>query len=475
MPHDPGDSDATEAKAYGPVRIAQGVRLTVMNGPQSGESVVLRLGGSAAAQKAIVGRSQASDFRLADSTASSFHVELSVRDGAVHARDLNSRNGTVYAGARIEAALLPSGAILEIGSSMVRLDLDAPVETQSEELDSFGQLVGRSRGMREIFSLLARLARTELSILIEGPTGTGKELAARAVHDASAHARGPLVVLDCTSIPPQLAESVLFGHERGAFTGAIDRRPGVFEAAGSGTVFIDEIGELPMELQPKLLRVLEARQVQRIGSSQPIPVSARVLSATWRDLRARVNQKEFREDLYYRLAQTRVTLPSLAERPEDIPLLVQHFLARLSPSIEAARTVSEEALRELQKKIFPGNVRELLHTVERTAMLANGPVIMPSDLAFERILTGERSRAHASLSSRVAATPSFDGSGEDLPLFKDAKRTLVDEFEREYLEQLVTRVGRNLSKASVLAGVERHHLRELLKKHGLRGNEEGSS
>jgi DNA-binding NtrC family response regulator len=178
----------------------------------------------------------------------------------------------------------------------------------------------------------------------------------------------------------------------------------------------------------------------------------------------------FREDLYYRLAQTRVTLPALAERPEDIPLLVQHFLARIAPGVEAARTISEDALRELQKKAYPGNVRELLHTVERAAMLANGPTIQPSDLAFERILNGERSRA-ASLYGTLRASPMMEG--DELPLFKEAKRTLVDEFERDYLEQLITRVGRNLSRASVLAGVERHHLRELLKKHGLRGNDEG--
>jgi DNA-binding NtrC family response regulator len=255
----------------------------------------------------------------------------------------------------------------------------------------------------------------------------------------------------------------LFGHEKGAFTGAIDRRPGVFEAAADGTVFLDEIGELPPELQPKLLRVLEHRQVVRIGSSRPLPIHARVISASWRDLRARINQKRFREDLYYRLAQARISIPSLSERPEDIPVLIQHFLERLPPSARCARSISDEALSELSRRDFPGNVRELRHTVERAAMLAAGETILPSDLAFERMLMGECSRASRS------ATESTDPAAGDtaLPLFKEAKRTLIDEFERDYLERLVTRAGKNLSRASALAGIERHHLRDLLRKHGL--------
>ncbi len=446
---------STELKAYGPVRVARGLHLSILAGPQAGEKVSL------AGPKVILGRSLACDLRVNDPTASSFHVELSVDGNGVRVRDLGSRNGTLFQGARLDAAVIPSGSSLEVGSSIVRVDLDAPFETVSEELSSFGELVGESAVMRELFALLARLARTELSLLVEGPTGTGKELVARAVHAASAHAQGPLVVLDCTSIPRDLAESMLFGHERGAFTGATERRPGVFEAAGAGTVFIDEVGELPLELQPKLLRVLEQRTVTRVGDSKPIPIHARVVSATMRDLRARVNQKEFREDLYYRLAQSRVTMPALGERPEDVPLLVRHFLARIPASIEAARAISEEALAELTKKSYPGNVRELLNTVERAAMLASGGTILPADLAFERMLVGERARFGREMTS--------DGA---LPLFKEAKRTLVDEFERDYLAELMTRVGRNLSRASVLAGIERHHLRELLKKHGLWGNEE---
>lgn len=441
-----------------PAVVAHGLKISVVSGPEVGQTTSIE------ANKAIVGRSQACDFRISDATASSFHVELSVEEGAIGVRDLESRNGTIYQGARLSSAVVPSGSTLEIGSSVVRVELDVLHAAPVDELASFGDLVGVSRVMRRVFALLTRLARTELSLLVEGPTGTGKELVARAIHEASAHASGPLIVLDCTAIPQTLAESVLFGHEKGAFTGATERRAGAFEAAGNGTVFIDEVGELPLELQPKLLRVLEQRQVARVGSSQPIPIGARVVSATWRDLRASVNRREFREDLYYRLAQARVTLPPLSERQEDIPLLVQHFLAMIPAGATAARSISQEALQQLSHQAFPGNVRELCHTVERAAMLAGGASIQPSDLAFERILVGERARA--------AHIPLDVGDDEPLPPFKEAKRSLVDGFEHDYLEQLMQRVGRNLSRAAQVAGVERHHLRELLRKHGLWNSEE---
>jgi DNA-binding NtrC family response regulator len=444
-----------------------GLRITVVGGPDAGLALV------ADQSKTIVGRSPAAEVRLSDPTASSFHVELSADPEGVAIRDLESLNGTLHQGARIGFGIVPSGSTLQIGSSMVRVELDVPLAATNHSRASFGELCGTSRMMRELFTLLERLAGTELALLIEGPTGCGKELAARAIHDASAHAAGPFVVLDCTAIPATLAESVLFGHERGAFTGATERRPGVFEAAGDGTVFLDEVGELPIDLQPKLLRALEQRQVVRVGSSQPIPVRARVLSATWRDLRARINQGTFREDLYYRLAQARVPLPPLRDRAEDIPLLVRHLLDRLPETGRSARHISAEALRELCQREYAGNVRELRHTVERAAMLAAGDTILPSDLAFERMLMGECRRSssaatEASDPGESIAPPPADAS---LPMFKEAKRTAIEEFERDYLARLLTRAGNNLSRASALAGVERHHLRDLLRKRGLWGTE----
>ena len=445
----------------------RGVRVCVMSGPDAGLNQVF------AVHRAIVGRSAGCDVRLSDQTVSSFHVEICAAEerGGVAVTDLSSRNGTLYAGARLDKAVVPSGATLEVGSTILRVELDAPFATEVADLPTFGELRGRNIAMRELFSTLARLARTDLSILVEGQTGTGKELAARAVHDASQYAQGPFVVLDCTAIPSTLAESVLFGHERGAFTGASERRVGVFEAAEGGTVFLDEVGELPLELQPKLLRVLERREVVRVGSTAPRPVQVRVISATWRDLRTMINQGKFREDLYYRLAQARVTIPPLRDRPEDIPLLVYHFLQRM-PGTQGARAISPESLGELQRREYAGNVRELKSTVERAAMMAEGAVITNADRAFERMLSGERARAPSPASAPpsvgTASTPNLN---DPIAPFKEAKRTLIDEFEKDYLQRLLQRTGNNLSRAAALAGIERHYLRDLFRKHGLRSDE----
>ncbi|MBI5516530.1 MAG: sigma 54-interacting transcriptional regulator [Deltaproteobacteria bacterium] len=423
--------------------------------------------------RTIVGRSAGCDFRLSDPTVSSFHLEIGASEdhAGIRLADLQSRNGTLYAGARMEKAVIPSGATLEVGSTILRVDLDAAFETPIADMHAFGELRGKNPAMREFFSTLARLARTDLSILVEGQTGTGKELAARGVHDSSMYAQGPFVVLDCTAIPGTLAESVLFGHERGAFTGASERRVGVFEAAEGGTVFLDEVGEMPLELQPKLLRVLERREVVRVGSTTPRPVQVRVISATWRDLRTMINQGKFREDLYYRLAQARLTIPPLKDRPEDIPLLVYHFLQRMPANGQGARAISPEAMAELVRREYAGNVRELKSAVERAAMMAEGAVITTADLAFERMLCGERARI-APAPSSGGSTPSMaPGPNEPLTPFKEAKRTLIDEFEKDYLQRLLARTGGNLSRAAALAGIERHYLRDLFRKHGLRSDD----
>ena len=474
MTRSPDRPDVEHTRTINPERLlssaVRGVRLTVISGPDAGRS------GAFAQPRSIVGRGVGAEFRLSDPTVSSFHLEVSAAEerGGVLVSDLSSRNGSRYAGAYIERAILPSGATIEVGGSVLRVELDAQYETAVEDIHSFGELRGRNVAMRELFATLVRLARTDLSVLIEGQTGTGKELAARAVHDASAYAQGPFVVLDCTAIPSTLAESVLFGHERGAFTGASERRVGIFEAAEGGTVFLDEVGELPIELQPKLLRVLERREVVRVGSTTPRPVQVRVISATWRDLRQMINQGRFREDLYYRLAQARTSIPSLKDRVDDIPLLVYHFLQRLPAHMHGARSISQEALADLVRREYAGNVRELKSSVERAAMMAEGAVITGADLAFERMLLGERQRAPASVqlppssSDRATVPPDPD---QPLTPFKEAKRTLIDEFEKDYLLRLLKRTGNNLSRAAALAGIERHYLRDLFRKHGLRSDE----
>jgi DNA-binding NtrC family response regulator len=419
------------------------VRATVIAGPSMGQSAV--------GPKVTLGRSRVADVPIADPTVSEFHLEISPHEQGVEVRDLDSWNGTYCEGSRILHGVVSSGATILVGESALRVDVDLEAEPARPVSDSFSGLIGKSRAMRELFALLERLAPTELAVFVEGPTGSGKELVARALHESSGRAGGPFVVLDCAALPPALAESVLFGHAKGAFTGAIEARSGVFEAAHGGTVFVDEVGDLPLELQPKLLRVLEQRQVTRVGELKARPISVRVISATWRDLRRMVNQGQFRDDVYFRLAQTRVVLPALSERREDIELLAAQFLRNLPAEASCARALSRDALAELRTRDFPGNVRELRNVVERAAYMCDGPVIRSQDLAFERLL--ERGRESP--------------QEEFLPEFKGAKRTAVDDFERDYLERLMTKSSGNITMAARLAGIERHHLRSLLKKHGL--------
>jgi DNA-binding NtrC family response regulator len=423
----------------------------------------------------VIGRSKSADLVIDDPTVSDFHIELRGTEEGVILEDLGSHNGSYCGELRIRSATLATGGDLQLGQSLVRVAsagtppgvghdtsreaASAPPEAhvaRTSERDQFGELRGTSQAARSLFEILAKLAPTDLSVLLDGPTGTGKDLAARGLHTESRRAGGPFQVLDCAAIPPTLAESVLFGHERGAFTGAEKTRPGVFEAATGGTVFLDEIGDLPLEVQPKLLRALEQRQVTRVGGRVAIAVDVRVIAASWKNLRRMVNDGRFREDLYHRIAQVRVVLPGLDERRADIPGLVLHFLRSLPKDVRGARTISREAMAELKKREYPGNVRELRNIVERAAQMAEGPVIAPSDLVFERML--ERG---------LMASLAVDEGGDDLLKFKDAKQTAIDDFERLYLLRLRDRAEGSLRKATIIAGVQRHYLRSVFRKHGI--------
>jgi DNA-binding NtrC family response regulator len=317
--------------------------------------------------------------------------------------------------------------------------------------------------MRELFVVLARIASKPLSLLIQGETGTGKEEAARAVHAHSSRKDQSFTVLDATTIPATLAESVLFGHERGAFTGADARYQGAFERANGGTLFIDEVGELPLSLQPKLLRVLERRELTRVGGKDVVSVDVRVIAATHRDLRLEIEANRFREDLYFRLAQVRVVLPPLRDRPEDIPELARHFLEQSALAGEGPATIESGALAELTRRPLPGNVRELRNIMIRAAALSEDNVIRGHDIAGE---------GYGFRGSEAERNP-LDLAGT----FAEAKQRAVERFERAYLETLIRRCGGNLSRASREADVARHHLRDLLKKRGLYesgGDGEGS-
>ncbi len=300
--------------------------------------------------------------------------------------------------------------------------------------------------MRAAFALLERVAKSDASVLLEGETGTGKDGAAEGIHAEGARRDGPLVVVDCGAVPENLLESQLFGHERGAFTGASERRLGAFEEADGGTVFLDEIGELPLELQPKLLRVLERKQIQRLGQNVSRNVDVRIIAATNRDLRAMVNAGELREDLYYRLAVVRVRLPSLRERPEDIPVLVRHFLRVFAASPEAvARLTTDEHLRNLARSAWPGNVRELRNAVQRSLVL---------EQEIAEIDSPEVKR----LGPSIDLTLSYD----------EVRRRKLLEFEREYLAAQLEAHQGNVSKAARAAGVGRVHMHRLLRRSGLR-------
>ncbi len=423
----------------------------------------------AAGRTMTLGRSKVADLPINDFTVSEFHVELGVHEDGIEVRDLESWNGTYFEGARLKHAVVPPGAVISLGESAIRVDVANEPEPVRPQRDSFRSLLGRSQAMRELFGVLERLAPTELSVFVEGPTGSGKELVARALHDESARARGSFAVLDCASLPASLAESVLFGHAAGAFTGAVESRAGVFEAADGGTVFLDEVGELPLDLQPRLLRVLEQRQITRVGENRPRAVSVRIISATWRDLRRMVNQGLFRDDLFHRLAQARVVLPPLVDRREDIELLAVDMLRKLPRNAPCARSITREALSELARRDYPGNVRELKNTIERAAYMCDGPSIRPQDLAFERLL--ERGREAAARDESLTSSAG-DLEPTEVPEFKGAKRTAVDDFEQAYLARLMSKTSGNIAMAAALAGIERHYLRSLLKKHGLHARSE---
>jgi transcriptional regulator with GAF, ATPase, and Fis domain len=412
-----------------------------------------------------IGRSAVNDLVLTDSSISGTHAEIVLGDTGVQLHDLGSTNGTFVGGIRIVSAFIEPGMMIKLGKSEIELLSADEVQVPISGEDHFGALYGRSPALREVFAILERVAPTEMSVLIGGETGTGKELVARALHDESPRHKGPFVVLDCGSLPRELAEAAILGHRKGSFTGAVNDRPGCFEEADGGTLFLDEIGELPLELQPKLLRVLDRREVQRIGESQVRNVDVRVVAATHRDLRMMVGQGQFREDLYFRLSVMAVDLPPLRERGEDVVMLAQRFLDEMVRSMNGMmpRPVFSDAARDaLMLESFPGNVRQLKNVVQRAAHLCRNGTIEPSDLHLGR----RADRPVASSSESTSADDGIDPSLYEAP-FKEAKQTMVDGFERAYFRRLLAKTDNNLSRASAEAGITRYYLRELLKRLGM--------
>ncbi|WP_437716412.1 sigma 54-interacting transcriptional regulator [Sorangium sp. So ce448] len=411
-----------------------------------------------------IGSHQSNDLVLADRAVSRFHCILERVKSTFRLTDVGSLNGTTIAGVRVRDAdaILPECRI-ELGESVVRIrDADAVAETELARAVSFGALQGVSVPMRRLFPILDRVAKSAPDVLIEGENGTGKEVIATELVQRGARADKPLVIVDCGAISPSLIESELFGHVRGSFTGATRDRAGAFEEADGGTVFLDEIGELPLEMQPKLLRALASREVRRLGESRVRKVDIRVIAATNRRLEREVNSGRFREDLYYRLSVLTVRVPPLRERKEDIGLLVHCFLNELG-AVDKVHLFPPEVIEDMKRYDWPGNVRELRNYVERRVVLGEGAAMGAAP--------PERSGAPPGSAPQGAAPP---GSAPEEPAaniempFKEAKDAIIDQFERRYLAALLEWSNGNVSRAARKAGLDRMYLHRLLQRHGLR-------
>ena len=493
---EPGPDDAPSFEGSGLTTMFEGAWATVQR-LRKGKLVVVA-GADQGKELEIVkprvtgGRSIISDLVLADKAVSGTHFEIAARDDGYRLRDLNSRNGVYVGDLRIREVFLRPGTVFRLGHTSIQFQpMQDVVEIELSKRDRFDAIIGGSAAMRQIFAQLEKVAPSDLTVLITGETGTGKEMVARAVHNTSSRKAKPFVVLDCGSIPKELIESTLFGHEKGSFTGAIGQHLGCFEQANGGTIFLDEIGELDITLQPKLLRVLEQREIKRVGGDKTIKVDVRVLAATNRDLREEVNKGNFREDLYFRLSVVHVELPPMRERREDIASLANHFLRDIAGRRAMQMTFGPDAMAAMLSHAWPGNVREMRNVVERAAALSDGPTITRADLVFGRELGPSVSASHdlakagiAGAQRAVAAEAGVElpaGSGPaifDAALlkpglgFKQAKQTVVDAFEAAYLEALLGRNDGNITRSANEAGLTRYHLRELLKRHGIKGGEQ---
>jgi DNA-binding NtrC family response regulator len=408
--------------------VVTSLRMEVVDGPDKGKQA------TATDTAIVVGTAPDNQLVLTDFTVSRYHLEAKVLPGGIAVADLGSTNGTYVGPVRIERALVPAGTTVRLGGTTIRFD-DA-VRTQVAG-PSFGRLAGMlatSPAMLRLFADIERIATTSASVLVVGESGTGRERVAEALHAHSGRG-GALVTIDCGALPSALLSSELFGHERGAFTGADRQHVGAFERAGAGTVFLDEIGELPPADQVALLGVLERRRFRRVGGTTELELAARVVAATNRDLRAEVNNNRFRHDLYHRLAVVVLRLPPLRDRPEDILLLVDHFARELGIDGAIEDTFGSELLQRWQRHPWPGNVRELRNAVESAMIIGRG--------------TSEE-------------------SGEPIAPYKEARAAQVGSFERAYVTRLMREAEGNVSRASRMARMDRSHLIDLIRRHDIK-------
>jgi transcriptional regulator with PAS, ATPase and Fis domain len=446
-------------------------QLVIFEGPDMGRAIDLDQ------TERVVGSAAECDLVLSDERVSRRHFSIARIDDGYLVRDLDSRNGTLYAGSAVSEVTLAPGSTLKVGRSFVRIQpRPQPLEVMPSQQRRFGELVAESLAMREVFAVLELAAQSAVTVLLEGETGTGKELAARAVHEMSERRKGPFVAVDCGALPESLLESELFGHVRGAFTGAAKDRKGAFLRARGGTIFLDELDSISATAQARLLRVLEERKVRAVGADAEQAIDVRVIGASQKALATAVAEGSLRPDLFYRLSVLNVRIPPLRDRREDIPLIVREMLrqrgmvadepSRSRPREEAlaggqsrsrprgkvlAGGLCQQSLQRLMAHDWPGNVRELRNVVERS--LALSPTAQQM---------GEL---------RLSVQP-VRGAGEPLLVrsdleFSEAKRLVLESFEKRYLQDLMARCEGNISSVSREANVDRKHLRTLLRRHGL--------
>ncbi len=426
------------------VRIRE-MKLEVVAGPDLGRTATL------SHRQLMVGTNPTNGLVLTDPAASRFHFRVRAEGQGYRILDAGSTNGTFVNGLRIRDGFLDDGCQIEAGETTIAVRF-RPDETTFELAsdERFGAAVGRSIAMSEVFAIARRAARTHSTVLLSGETGTGKDVLARAIHADSPRAAGPFVVFDCGAVAPTLIASELFGHVRGAFTGADTDRPGVFERAHGGTLFLDEIGELPLELQPKLLRAIDNRRITRVGGTADIPIDVRIIAATNRDLTTMIDRDEFRSDLYYRLAILPIEVPPLRERPEDIPLiagtLLSEILAASPVETTALRPHFEDAFASLKSYRWPGNVRELRNVLERAVALAN-----PAELAKDGL--ARLVEVRSSLSRTLASRPTLQVARE--------------QFDRDYLRDLLAATNGDIKRAAEVADVHPKSLTRLLRRYAI--------
>ena len=437
------------------------VVLAVVDGPSRGARAQV------GSEIARIGTADGNDLVLADRTVSRFHCEVSVRGNTIVIRDCGSTNGTLIDGVRVREAEIPPGTLVRIGGSAFRVELgEEPAFVEVSARPSFGELVGSSVEMRRVYAILERLALTDATVLVQGETGTGKDVLARSLHAASRRADRPFVAVDCGAIPEHLVESELFGHVRGAFTGATADRRGVFEEADGGTLFLDEIGEMPLALQPKLLRAIESRSIRRVGGTGARTVDVRIVAATNRSLASSINDGSFREDLYYRLAVVEVRMPPLRARRDDIPVLAGHFFRMFGGvggvgGVGGDGALPAEFVAGLVGRGWPGNVRELRNYIERSVSLGT---IAPRPGAPGAPVPAAAGPVQPDSIERFVAL--------HLPL-KEARRAWTESFELVYVRAMLKLVGGNVTRAAERAGVSRRFLQRMVARLGIRSGEGG--